>query len=85
MNVLKHKRYCMTNATNTKQIIKLIGSDKLELVKGHGYWYFIYDDLEAKNLYSTESVYTMYLNSCSVDYWVNVGKDFVSRMEKEIF
>lgn len=84
--VLKHERYYMnqdSKATNSKQIIKLIGSDKLELVKGEGYWYFIYDDIDAKNLYDTESVYTMYLNSMSIEIWVEIGQKFVARMENE--
>lgn len=82
--VLKHERYYMNQkakATSSKQIIKLIGSDKLELIKGDGYWYFIYDDFILNNRFDTHSVYVMYLNSMPVEDWVYVGKEFVRGME----
>ena len=69
-------------ASNARQIINLIGSDKLELVRGSGYWYFVYDDLLKPNRYDTQSVYTMYLRDLSIDQWVEIGKDFVKHMEK---
>jgi len=63
-----------------KQVLKAIGSDKLELVKGNGYWYFIYDDV-AKSRYDTHSVYTMLLGD-DLAFWVEEGKEFVAKMEK---
>lgn len=73
-----------TPTTNKRQIIKLIGSDKLELVKGDGYWYFVYDDFQAKGLYETSNVNVFLLNHLSVEYWVQLGKDFVKEMENPI-
>lgn len=69
----------------TKQIIKKIGSDKLELTKnaGDGYWYFIYDN-KAAGKFDTLSIYVMYLNDMSIERWVEEGKDFVAKMENEL-
>jgi outer membrane protein assembly factor BamE (lipoprotein component of BamABCDE complex) len=64
----------MANAINSPKILKKIGCPMLDLVNGKGYWYFVYDDVE-NNIWETESVYTMYLNSLSVEQWVNIGKD----------
>jgi hypothetical protein len=66
---------------STKQVIKAIGSDKLELVRGRGYWYFIYDDV-AKGLYDTKSVYVMHLRDMDFDQWVSDGREFVAKMER---
>lgn len=72
----------MTFATNTRQIIKKIGCDKLELVKGEGYWYFCYDDVE-KGIWETRSVMVVYLNHLTVDIWVEDGLDFVKEVESK--
>ena len=72
----------MTNATNTKQIIKLIGLDNLKLVNGVGYWYFIYDDVK-NNIFETSVVQTMCLKDMPIDQWVKLGKEFVNHVETE--
>lgn len=64
----------------SKQILKAVGSNNLELVKGEGYWYFVYDDIE-NNIYETKSIYCMFLNQSSFDYWVSDGKDFVQEIK----
>lgn len=69
-------------AISTAQIIKKIGCDKLALCKGEGYWYFVYDDLEANGIYEDESVCSFKLNQLSLELWVEIGKDFVARAEK---
>lgn len=68
----------MTNATSAAQIIKKIGCIDLTLVRGAGYWYFVYDDV-ANGVYETKSVYCAYLNSMSLKEWVEEGKDFVKQ------
>lgn len=69
-------------ALSSAKIIKKIGCDKLELVRGKGYWYFIYDDLK-NGKYDTHSVYTMYLGQDKdLDFWIAEGKELVERMEK---
>lgn len=65
---------------STKQVIKAIGCDKLELVAGKGYWYFIYDDV-AKALYDTRSIPVYTLREASLEFWVAEGKEFVAKME----
>jgi len=51
---------------------------KLKLVKGEGYWYFIYDD-PANNQYATHAVYVMYLKDLPYDQWVEEGKEFLKK------
>lgn len=72
----------MTIAKSAKQILKAINCDKLDLARGEGYWYFVYDDT-SKKLYETHSVYCCYLNQMTVDQWVEEGKDFVAKMQEE--
>ena len=69
-------------AINAKKVLKKIGCPFLELVKGDGYWYFVYDNIPAKT-YKTESVYCMRLNDMTVDQWAGIGKDFVEKMDAE--
>ena len=66
------------------QIIKKIGCDKLALYKGVGYWYFVYDDLDANGVYEDESVHCVKLNQMSLELWVEAGKDFVNRVLKDM-
>ena len=72
----------MSKHITSKQIIKLIGSDHLELHRaiGYSYWYFRYDHKE-RDLFVIESVYTSRLKDMTIDQWVQLGKDFISRME----
>lgn len=66
-----------------KAIIKAIGCDKLSLVNGDGYWYFIYDTSGHEGVfkYETYSVMEMRLGS-DIDFWVAEGKEFVEKMER---
>lgn len=70
-----------TKVKSVKHVLKAIGSDKLQLVGGKGYWYFIYDD-RAKGRYDTASVYVCRLGHMTLEEWVAEGKEFVTRMEK---
>jgi len=65
--------------TRAKQVTNLIGCEHLELVRGEGYWYFIYDDQRGK--YETQSVSVMRLNHLSLVEWVKEGKQLVTQME----
>lgn len=51
---------------------------KVELVRGDGYHYFIFDRPE-QNVYETHSVYTCYTNHMSDDRWVTEGESFFER------
>lgn len=68
--------------TSTKQVIKAVGSDKLQLVRGAGYWYFIYDDV-ANGIYETTSVMTMRLGDFTVEEWAADGREFVAKVERQ--
>lgn len=76
----------MTNkAKSAAQIIKAIGNPNLRLFRGEGYWYFEYEVMDKSGefvaIYETKSVYCMYLNSMTLEQWVEYGRDFVAKME----
>lgn len=52
----------------------------LELVKGEGYFYFVYD---APDKYETESVYVYRLNELTREQWIEQGRDFGERMQQK--
>lgn len=60
----------------TRKILKAIGCPILNLYKGEGYWYFVYDDLD-RNVFETQSVYTVRLSNLPLEEWVREGKEFV--------
>jgi len=69
----------MTKATGAAQVIRKIGNKHLNLYKGEGYWYFIYDDV-ANEKYDSHSVYTMYLSHLTLEQWVEIGEGFLEKM-----
>jgi len=69
-------RFKSTTVTN------VIGCDKLELVKGDGYWYFVYDDIK-NNIYQTCSVMVHRLNHMPLYMWVQIGMTFVKTMKEK--
>jgi len=50
---------------------------KVELVKGKGYFYFVYDDGKK---YNTLTVPVYKLNELTLAQWVEEGKQFAARM-----
>jgi len=67
-----------------KQILKQINCKHLDLFKGDGYWYFVYDGFgpgEVLPKYDTRSVYTMYLNDMTLAQWVEEGRALVKDCE----
>jgi hypothetical protein len=73
--------YCwIMKTTSTKQVLKAVGNEHLDLVRGNGYWYFVYDDL-ANGIYDTRSVYTMRLSDWTVEMWAEEGREFCAKME----
>jgi hypothetical protein len=69
----------MTTATATvariNRALAKEGLTNIEFVRGEGYCYFTYDD-KARNIYECQSVYVPYVNSMSLDRWVEIGRDF---------
>lgn len=69
-------------ARTIKQVLKALGNHpNLELVKGSGYLYFIFDDLAATQRYETENVNVCYLYHLTVEQWVEIGQAFIAKME----
>lgn len=52
----------------------------INLYKGKGYWYFVYDDPNA-DIYEQHTVCVYRLNDLTLDQWIKEGKDFVKEIE----
>lgn len=66
----------------TKSVTKAIreaGHPYVELVRGNGYHYFVFDDGKR---FETESVMTMRLTSATLDQWVEWGLKFAEQIEQ---
>lgn len=70
-------------ATQLRTINRVLSGENpnIELVKGEGYFYFIYDDGD-KN-YETLSVMVYGLNMQSLDRWLSDGREFIKKCEAE--
>lgn len=55
--------------------------DHLDLVKGDGYMYFVFDD---DVHFQTHSVMTQSMNDFTMDMWVAEAKDFIANVQEEI-
>lgn len=64
----------------TSAILRAIGNENLALVRGKGYWYFVYDN---GTLYETHSVMTVRLSDLPIGSWVSEGREFCRRVESE--
>ncbi len=62
----------------TKELRRL--SPHLELERGEGYHYFIFDDGGSR--YETESVMVCYLNQFTMEQWLDAGTAFLARIEE---
>lgn len=49
----------------------------LELVRGKGYQYFVFDDGGTR--YDTESVYVCYVSQMADAWWIEQGKQYAAR------
>jgi serine protease inhibitor ecotin len=52
---------------------------KVELERGNGYHYFIFDRVDDVNVYETHTIYLCYTNQQSDDRWVAEGEAFYER------
>lgn len=64
--------------TTCAKVIKAIGNKHLNLHRGDGYQYFVYDD---GDLFSDHPVYVNRLNHLSFEDWIKIGADFVAFVE----
>ena len=66
----------MTLAEINRRIAKF--APHVELIRGEGYHYFVFDD---GTRYETETVYVPYTNSFSSLRWIEDAKEFANRVE----
>ena len=60
------------------QIIGAIGNPNLQLYRGDGYFYFVYDD--GKDRWEDQSVYVYRLNHLPFHRGVEEGEDFLKKV-----
>ena len=60
------------------QIIGAIDNPHLQLYRGDGYFYFVYDD--GKDRWEDHAVYVYRLNHLSYDKWIAEGLDFLKKV-----
>jgi len=58
------------------------GHSNVELERGDGYLYFIFDDRGPN--YETESVMTPYLKTYTDKEWFDMGVEYAKRMEERV-
>jgi hypothetical protein len=65
-----------------RSINKVFKEDSLplELVKGAGYFYYIFDMCDAHNVYETETEYVYRLSDMTKDEWIRRGRVFAIEM-----
>lgn len=71
----------MSYANSLKDLNRKIQSEvhaKLELVKGDGYHYFVFDDVDA-NVYETHSVMVSYTKQLTIAQWMEEARGFAQR------
>lgn len=69
----------MTRQQIAKKIVEITGTKaEIELVKGEGYWYFVYN---TATVYECASEYVMYMNAYSDQRWIEIGVSFVKEVE----
>lgn len=62
--------------------IRAAGHPEVELVRGEGYHYYVFDDVAA-NIYETESVMEMHFTNITHERWIADGIAFAERIKGE--
>jgi len=73
----------MSTAKVTAKIAKL-GHPEVELVRGHGYHYYVFDG-GVRGAYETHSIMTPNFRDRSFDSWVDGGVIFAERVKAGTF
>ena len=63
------------------RILNILDVPHLSLYEGPGYYYFVYDDVDA-DVYQTRSVMVYRLNHMTLDQWVQEGRSFVNEIRR---
>lgn len=53
----------------------------LDLAKGEGYMYFVYDDGQ---MFTTKSIMVAHMNTLPIESWVEEAKTFIKEVQEEI-
>lgn len=72
----------MAKARSVKEILKAVDCPVLDLWKADGYWVLQYDN-PALGIYETKSEMVNYLNSMTLEQWVDSAKAFIHKVETE--
>ena len=59
--------------TTKRQILAAIKNEYVDIVRGHGYCYFVYDDGE---IFETHSVMVPFFNQLDIEGWLYEYKTF---------
>jgi len=70
----------MANSRTINSLLRKEGFP-MELRKGEGYWYFIYDDV-ANNIYEDRSVYVYRFYDLSAERWLEIGRGFGNEIKE---
>lgn len=65
-----------------KDILDAVGEPHLDLQRGQGYWYFVYDD--GAETFETHSVFTPRLSDGSLDMWIREARTFLEGLQNSI-
>jgi hypothetical protein len=68
----------MLTISKVNNEIRAITSQYIELVKGEGYYYFVYDN---GSRYSTASVYVNTLNQLPLETWLHEARCFYATIK----
>lgn len=71
----------MATLRQINTIIHRTVSPRMELVRGEGYHYFIYDDLDDSGVYEETSIMEPYTSGMAVDDWVGLARQLVNELE----
>lgn len=67
-------------STIEKAVNSKLRNPYINLYKGEGYWYFVYDDANG-DIYEHHTVCVYRLNELTLDQWIEEGNDFVKEIE----
>lgn len=52
----------------------------VDFARGHGYCYFIWDEIDSGGFYETHSIMTPYVKDHTLEEWVAMGEAFAADM-----
>ncbi len=74
----------MTTKTVTKRLAEA-GYPEITMYRGDGYHYFVWDDVDANNVYDSESVMIMQFRAIPISQWVEDGIAFGEKVKAKYY